>query len=192
MNSSKNLILGSLICGLVISATLQCDVADKMKHKVKKMHEEMDKLAHSFDEFFETTEHEFFKGENKLSTDITINQPEEGIVEIICKGITGENIEAPIKENNLTIKTPNTQINVLSLRNRLWLKAVQEEKQDNKDEENIGHSFKRTEFATTHPLEQPLDLEKTTIDYNKEEETLTVRIPTDNAAEKTIPINILK
>lgn len=207
MNKPKCLILSPLIYSLLIPTGSLCrtdlsvsidqmfeDIRE-MHRTMEEMHNEMGNMLQTVNNLFDETVAESFKretGEKDLQTplDLAIDQDND-MVKVTCKGIVEDNLEATITDNFLTIKTPEITIHIKSKDGMLSVIALREEKKETKEEKNSKESYRVSRTQIAHYLQQALDLEKTTVDYNKENQTVIATIPIITK-KKIIPINLLK
>jgi len=159
-------------------------------HHTAQMIESFNEILNEVDEY-EEEETELFEPKD-LAPHITLSLQEIDQQELIlsCKGIVADDIKTtPVTKNLFSIQTPTTDILIKVKQDIISITAEHEETEDIDKDENEFQSFSCSKARIKQYIEHPVNLSATTIDYDKDEETLLITIP---YAEKEEQNQILK
>lgn len=124
---------------------------------------------------------------------ITVNdQEEKDALQVTITGIEAEQFDAHFNDKELTIQAPHATIELTIHHNILGANITQEIKEESKDEKKAHASFFSSSSHVQQQIARSIDLEKASIEYNKDSKSLIVEIPYKNSKKqvKSIPVKV--
>ncbi len=176
----------------------QLDPMESMQESMRVMGQEMQSMFDNMNKIHQ----EFFSSWKKESApqqegiNIAIDESESNAVKVVVSGIQAEQFEATFGDKELTIKAPTATITLVVHHTVLAASISQEIKEEIADKNDKEKKISQQLFSSSSHIRQmiskPVCMEDARIDYNKENKTLTVTIPTKDQkkAVKVIPVNI--
>ena len=188
-----------LVCATIIY-NIDCHQSpfESMQKSMKVMEEQMESMLDSMEkmhqDFFVTAKKEL-TNQSDQGINITIEPTDNNAIKVNIVGIQAVQFEAIFSDKELTIKAPMATIVLSYHRGQLSASMNQEIRQeiiDEKTKEKTSQQLFASSSVVRQLIAQPIDLENAAIEFNKNNNALSVTIPAKEQTKttKSIPVNV--